>query len=96
MRGNSLLLAFVFSLILLVGPISLISYLVTRSGVSLSGPRQDEVRYDASYLRWDEMASAVARKAVTRDRFATSNVAAPQSLTVGPGGSISVWETFAD
>ena len=42
------------------------------------------------------MASAVARKAVTRDRFATSNVAAPQSLTVGPGGSISVWETFAD
>jgi hypothetical protein len=88
-----MLLAVVCSIALLAAPLGLISYLAGRSGVDLSGPRQEEVRYNASYIRLDEAAHAVA---TTASRLSGSTVAFQQAAAADRPGSVVIWESFPD
>ena len=103
-RLESMWLALLFSVVLLASPIALISHLAGRSGVRLSGPHQDEIRYDVSYLRLDEMAGVIARHSgLALDRLAGIS-SAPYSKRAGaasfgaenPAALVDVWDASTD
>jgi hypothetical protein len=90
-------LAVLCSVVFVAAPFWAISYSAGRSGVDLSGPRQNEVQYSAPYIRLDETANAVARVgAAATGRLSGSTADFQQFETAERLGSVAVWEVSDD